>query len=178
MCQSKYACFAIPRHLAVPDPIFFFTLAPHRDPLKVSINLGPNKFFFDEDDCEWGSKSNNLFAEDEAEITKLQTEIKRMLNEIKIAEDEKLEAIKAKCSLEFENKLLTEMVAVAQLDWKKNTKDLENEQLKTEALKWEMANLALAKQEEEEDEEEDDDDDESNSDEDGEDEVEDSDTSR
>ena len=35
------------------------------------------------------------------------------------------------------------MVAVAQLDAKKNVEDLEREKLKTEALKWELANLNM-----------------------------------
>ena len=148
----------------------FFSLLPfvliscHRDLLQVDLRLGANNFEFDPDDCEWGAGNGNLFAEDEAEITRLQSELKKTLNDIRKAEDEKLDAVKAKCELEYENKLLTEMVAVAQLDWKKNLKHLKDEKLKTEALKWELANLALAKQEEEEM----DDDGEDDSDDDGE----------
>ena len=41
--------------------------------------------------------------------------------------------------VEFKNKLLVEMLAVAQLDAEKNADANHNEQVKVEALKWELA---------------------------------------
>ena len=58
-------------------------------------------------------------------------------------EDEKIQVLEEKYLLEFKNQLLLEMVSVAQLDAKKNLENLEREKLKTEALKWELANLNM-----------------------------------
>ena len=73
----------------------------------------------------------------------MQTELQQMHKDMKVLEDEKIQVLEEKYLLEFKNQLLLEMVSVAQLDAKKNLENLEREKLKTEALKWELANLNM-----------------------------------
>jgi len=44
------------------------------------------------------------------------------------------------------------MVAVSQLDAKKNLEELQREKLKTEALKWELANLNIEQSQQQDEE--------------------------
>ena len=56
-----------------------------------------------------------------------------------------IKEIETRYMVEFKNKLLLEMLAVARLDADKNNRSFKTETLKTEALKLELANLTLSK---------------------------------
>lgn len=90
----------------------------------------------------WKAETDST-RKDEERITTLQAELQQMHKDMKMLEDEKLQVMEEKYLLEFKNQLLLEMVSVAQLDAKKNMENLEREKLKTEALKWELANLNM-----------------------------------
>ena len=114
-------------------------------PLPISLLLNGNTLSFRTDlqpGGKWKTETDST-AQDEQIITKLQHELTRMHKDRKQLEDEKLAVLEEKYFLEFKNQLLLEMVAVSQLDAKKNVEELQREKLKTEALKWELANLNI-----------------------------------
>jgi hypothetical protein len=116
-----------------------------QDPLPVNLTLNGNTLSFRTDltpGGKWKAETDST-RQDEERITTLQRELQRMHKDMKQLEDEKLAVLEEKYLLEFKNQLLLEMVAVSQLDAKKNVEDLEREKLKTEALKWELANLNI-----------------------------------
>ena len=125
----------------LPNPFHAYT----RKLLDVALNLNGNKLLF-RTDLEaggvWKAETDST-RKDEERITTLQAELQQMHKDMKIIEDEKLQVLEEKYLLEFKNQLLLEMVSVAQLDAKKNMENLEREKLKTEALKWELANLNM-----------------------------------
>ena len=90
----------------------------------------------------WKAETDSS-RQDEERITTLQAEVQNLQRSLKTVEDEKLQALEEKYLLDFKNQLLLEMVAVAQLDAQKAQEELEKERLKTEALKWELANLNI-----------------------------------
>ena len=114
-------------------------------PLPISLQLNGNTLSFRTDlqpGGKWKTETDST-AQDEQIITKLQHELTRMHKDRKQLEDEKLAVLEEKYFLEFKNQLLLEMVAVSQLDAKKNVEELQREKLKTEALKWELATTCL-----------------------------------
>tara|TARA_B100000780_G_C20869083_1_gene345660 strand:+ start:41 stop:463 length:423 start_codon:yes stop_codon:yes gene_type:complete len=125
-----------------------------QDPLVVSLQLNGNALSFRTDltpGGKWKTQTDST-RQDEEQITTLQRELQRMHKDMKHLEDEKLAVLEEKYLLEFKNQLLLEMVAVSQLDAKKNVDDLEREKLKTEALKWELANLNIEQSQQQEEE--------------------------
>ena len=125
-----------------------------QDPLVVSLQLKGNALSFRTDltpGGKWKTQTDST-RQDEEQITTLQRELQRMHKDMKHLEDEKLAVLEEKYLLEFKNQLLLEMVAVSQLDAKKNVDDLEREKLKTEALKWELANLNIEQSQQQEEE--------------------------
>ena len=113
--------------------------------LEVGLSLNGNRLSFRPDLAKggkWKAETDST-RQDEVRITTLQRELHALHKDMKQLEDEKLAVLEEKYLLEFKNQLLLEMVAVAQLDAKKNVEDLEREKLKTEALKWELANLNM-----------------------------------
>jgi hypothetical protein len=125
-----------------------------QDPLVVSLQLNGNALSFRTDltpGGKWKTQTDST-RQDEEQITTLQRELQRMHKDMKHLEDEKLAVLEEKYLLEFKNQLLLEMVAVSQLDAKKTVDDLEREKLKTEALKWELANLNIEQSQQQEEE--------------------------
>ena len=123
--------------------------------LPVSLNLNGHTLSFRTDltpGGKWKTETDTT-RQDEQIITKLQHELSRMNKDRKQLEDEKLAVLEEKYFLEFKNQLLLEMVAVSQLDAKKNVEELQREKLKTEALKWELANLNIEQSQQQQDEE-------------------------
>ena len=123
-----------------------------QDPLVVKLKLNGNALSFRTDltpGGKWKTETDST-RQDEEQITTLQRELQRMHKDMKHLEDEKLAVLEEKYLLEFKNQLLLEMVAVSQLDAKKNVEDLEREKLKTEALKWELANLNIEQSQQQE----------------------------
>lgn len=74
----------------------------------------------------------------------MQQEVKKLRKEREILEDKLQSTLEEKYLVEFKNKLLVEMLAVAQLDAEKNAEANHEEQVKVEALKWELAKQNLA----------------------------------
>jgi|EP00945_MAST-04E_sp_MAST-4E-sp1_P004537 hypothetical protein len=116
--------------------------------LPVDLNLGSEKFDFEvEGGAAWKSQSKSA-QDDEKNISKLQLEVDHLREHIEVLEKEKLKELEIRHMVEFKNKLLLEMLAVAQLDADKINSTLGHERVKTEALKYELANLVLSKKEE------------------------------
>ncbi len=91
----------------------------------------------------WKSTGDGT-SDEEKHIEEFQNEIDRLRQRIAIIEQEKIREAESRFMIEFKNKLLLEMLAVAQLDADKSNSSLEAEKLKTEALKFELANLTMA----------------------------------
>ena len=109
----------------------------------MNLNVDENVLTLRRDlKCRWKSETSTT-RKDEGRIATLQAEMQKLLVQVKKLENEKIAVTEEKYMLEFKNQLLLEMVSVAQLDAKRGAEELEKEKLKTEALKWELANLNI-----------------------------------
>ena len=116
--------------------------------LPVDLKLGSEKFdFVVEEGALWKSQTDKA-KEEEKSIGKLQREVNHLREHIEVLEKEKLKELEIRHMVEFKNKMLLEMLAVAQLDADKINATLGHERVKTEALKYELANVVLSKEEE------------------------------
>ena len=125
-----------------------------QDPLPVRLRLNGNTLSFRTDlqpGGKWKTETDST-QQDEEIISKLENELSRKCKDLKQLEDEKLQILEEKYLTEFKNQLLLEMVAVSQLDAKKNLEELQREKLKTEALKWELANLNIEQSQQQDEE--------------------------
>ena len=115
---------------------------PVKDLLPVDIKLSESKFEYKLNNGvgKWKSKSKNA-EEDEKHIASLQNEVDRLRERLSALEKHNIKEIETRYMVEFKNKLLLEMLAVARLDADKNNRSFKTETLKTEALKLELANL-------------------------------------
>ena len=115
-----------------------------KDLLPISLNLSSTEFKYTWTQGKgcWKSTSDCKTYE-EKHISALQNEISRLRERIKAMEEEKLRETENRFMNEFKNKLLLEMLAVAQLDADKCNSNLEVEKTKTEALKFMLANLSI-----------------------------------
>ena len=86
----------------------------------------------------WGAK------EDEKHIAALQREIDKLREQLDSLEKQRMKEVETRFMVEFKNKLLLEMLAVAQLDADKNKANLKIEKIKAEALKFELASLSVS----------------------------------
>jgi hypothetical protein len=117
-----------------------------KDLLPVAVKLGKNKleFICGNGKCTWERREKGV-EDDENHITALQNEVNRLRERLHAVEKQKMKEVETRYMIEFKNKLLLEMLAVAQLDSDKNNSNLQKEQVKTEALKFELACLTLSK---------------------------------
>ena len=77
----------------------------------------------------------------QAEITRLQQHVASLESKVGELRQRNTRTTEQKLLVEFKNQLLTELLAVAQLDAEKNHKIREEAEVKVEALKWELVNL-------------------------------------
>jgi|EP00944_MAST-04C_sp_MAST-4C-sp1_P012645 hypothetical protein len=112
-------------------------------PISLKLNEKEFKYTLTNGKGRWKSTGDGTSAE-EKHIEEFQNEIDRLRKRIAVIEQEKIREAETRFMIEFKNKLLLEMLAVAQLDADKSNSSLEAEKLKTEALKFELANLSMA----------------------------------
>eukprot|EP00947_MAST-08B_sp_MAST-8B-sp1_P001060 g1060.t1 len=117
---------------------------PTKEPLELKLNLEPHSLILSKGETRiWRSEASD-FKETEDNNLRLQQEVKKLRKEREILEDKLQSTLEEKYLVEFKNKLLVEMLAVAQLDAEKNAEANHEEQVKVEALKWELAKQHLA----------------------------------
>lgn len=80
--------------------------------------------------------------EDEKHIEILKEKLKHLQSDLEKLKTEKIEYIEQQNMIKFKNQLLTEMVAVAQLDAEESAQHLEEEKIKTDALKKDLAEMS------------------------------------
>lgn len=79
----------------------------------------------------------------EAEIDRLQQYVRQLESEKRVLRERCAKSAGEKHMMQFQNQLLMELLAVAQLDANKNNEAYQKEALRTEALKWELGKWAL-----------------------------------
>jgi hypothetical protein len=116
-----------------------------KDLLPINVKLGRSKFEYTWSDGKgsWKSKSSGA-KEDEKHIAALQREIDKLREQLDSLEKQRMKEVETRFMVEFKNKLLLEMLAVAQLDADKNKANLKIEKIKAEALKFELASLSVS----------------------------------
>lgn len=78
-----------------------------------------------------------------AELAELRARIDDLASRGRAADTEMERLAEENAVLLYKNRLLTELLAVAQLDAEEASAALRNEKLRVEALKWELARLSL-----------------------------------
>mmetsp|Transcript_11695 Transcript_11695/g.19041 ORF Transcript_11695/g.19041 Transcript_11695/m.19041 type:complete len:141 (+) Transcript_11695:278-700(+) len=79
----------------------------------------------------------------EAEIERLQRYVRQLEQDKRILSERCNQANGERRMLEFKNEMLLELLAVSQLDAKRNNEEYQREALRTEALKWELGKWTI-----------------------------------
>ena len=108
------------------------------EPLQIGLNLGNASL--QQNDGGWTLAPDGV-QNFHAEITRLQQRVASLESKTDELRQRNTRLTERKLLVEFKNQLLTELLAVAQLDAEKNHKRAEEANVKVEALKWELVNL-------------------------------------
>ena len=110
--------------------------------LNVHLDIGGANLRFRHDlGGKWKVETKDAL-EDEKHIGILKEKLKHLRADLKNIRAESQDYIEQQNMLKFKNQLLSEMVAVAQLDAEESAQELEEEKMKTDALKKDLAEMS------------------------------------